>query len=276
MRVTSLSQALTVPVYMHSISEKYMHIYMSFGHVAAHSYIECSAWMQFALLVWIKSYLLATVSSPKFPPFPHYLCWRMSGCWKMFPQSNVWWLWHASLQQLLQYFATFSPEMLPVEEGEGEVSASQQPLLCRIHAVKLWLFRREKQKATAPVLNIVSFLPVSFSFLSLSLLLCLVVLLLCLYSTLTPSLFACWWAVGSVRWGRRAPGMPPTAAGAHRFSTLKRWKRRRGSPKCLDFSWEKGEAAWESIREEWVVISKTFLWGHRFYTPAQLTCKVKR
>lgn len=115
----------------------------------------------------------------------------MSGHWKMFPQrNNVWWLWHASPQQLLQYFATFSPEMLLVEErrrgeGRGGGRASQQPLLCRMHAVKLWLFRRGKQKATAPVLNIVSFLSVSFSF-YLPLLLCLAVLLPCLYSTLTP------------------------------------------------------------------------------------------
>lgn len=48
----------------------------------------------------------------------------------------------------------------------GGGSASQQPLLCRMHAVKLWLFKREKQKATAPLLNIVSFPSVSVSFLS--------------------------------------------------------------------------------------------------------------
>lgn len=105
-----------------------------------------------------------------------------------FQKSNMWWLQHASPQQLLLHFATFSQEMMLVEEGR----ASKQPLLCRMHSVKLWLFRREKQKATAPVLNIVSFLSVSFSF-YLPLLLCLVILLLlCLYSTLTPSLFACW------------------------------------------------------------------------------------
>lgn len=149
----------------------------------------------------------------------------MSGHWKMFPQSNVRWLWHASLQQLLQYFATFSPEMLLVEEGRGG-SASQQPLLCRMHAVKLWLFRREKQKATAPVLNIVSFLSVSFSF-YLPLLLCLVVVLLCLYSTLTPSLYllvdkrlAVWGE------GGEHPVCRPQQ-GTHSFSTMKRRKAKK-------------------------------------------------
>lgn len=41
----------------------------------------------------------------------------------------------------------------------GRGGASQQPLLCRIRSVKLRLFRREKQKVTAPVLNIVSCSP---------------------------------------------------------------------------------------------------------------------
>lgn len=35
----------------------------------------------------------------------------------MCPLSDAWWLWHASLQQVLQYFATFSLEILLVEEG---------------------------------------------------------------------------------------------------------------------------------------------------------------
>lgn len=48
-RVTSLSQPLTVPLlhafHFWEIIDRRIHIYMSFGHVAAHSYIECSAWM---------------------------------------------------------------------------------------------------------------------------------------------------------------------------------------------------------------------------------------
>lgn len=135
-------------------------------------------------------------------------------------------------------------------EGGG-VSASQQPLLCRIHAVKLWLFRREKQKATAPVLNIVSFLPVSFSF-YLSLSPPRPPPLPLLYThTLSVLLADKRLAVRGE--GGEHPGCRPQQQGAHRFSTL---KRRNVSPKCRDFSWEKGEAAWESIREEWVDISK--------------------
>ena len=83
-------------------------------------------------------------------------------------------------------------EML-LEERRGS-HASQQPLLCRIHTVKLRLFRREKQKATAPLLNIVSFLSASFT----PYLLRLFVLSRYLRSTLAPSLFPIvlvrfWW-----------------------------------------------------------------------------------
>lgn len=130
--------------------------------------------------------------------------------------------------------------------GGGEGCASQQPLLCRIHSVKLWLFRREKQKATAPVLNIVSFLSVSFSF-YLPLLLCLVILLLCLYSTLTPSLYLPVDETGSVSSGRRSPHVQPTA-GACRFSTCKTQKRL-----YLRRSYN-GELASECVSGEWVDI----------------------
>ena len=87
----------------------------------------------------VTSHLMATVCGPKLPPFPIISIRECQGAGKMFRKSNVRWLWHASLQQLLQYFATLSPEMLLVEkEGrEAGCSASQQPLLCRIHAVKL-------------------------------------------------------------------------------------------------------------------------------------------
>lgn len=166
----------------------------------------------------------------------------MSGHWKMFPQSNVRWLWHASLQQLLQYFATFSPERSWWRRGWG--SASQQPLLCRMHAVKLWLFRREKQKATAPVLNIVSFLSVSFSF-YLPLLLCLVVVLLCLYSTLTPSRYLLVDKRLAV-WGEG--GEHPVCRPQQERTVLAHWKGEGGggSLKCPDFPWEKGT----TVREQ--------------------------
>lgn len=171
MRIPSLSQSLCI------VSLSYMHSNVEILWIA--EFLVCIA--------HVMSDLMATVCGPKLPPFPVISIRECQDAEKMFRKSNVRWLWHASLQQLLQYFATFSPEMLLVEEEgrEAGCSASQQPLLCRIHAVKLWLFRREKQKATAPVLNIVSFLSVSFSFYHLPLLLCLIVLLLlllCCYS----------------------------------------------------------------------------------------------
>lgn len=97
---------------------------MSFGHVAAHLYRalggnllslcalrmqHCTCWQQSVVQKSLPS-LLSPLENVK--------------ALKRFSRSNVWWLWHASLQQLLQYFATFSQEMLLVEEGRGVVHPS--------------------------------------------------------------------------------------------------------------------------------------------------------
>lgn len=133
----------------------------------------------------------------------------------------------------------------------GGGSASQQPLLCRIHAVKLWLFKREKQKATAPLLNIVSFPSVSV-FLSPS-----------------PPL-------------PHRPPPPLPLLHTHTLSIcllIRDWQREvreestqyaahstgGGSPKCPGFPWGGqmnvyGRSGWTSEGSE------------RFCTPAQLTC----
>lgn len=112
---------------------------MSTGHVTA-----CyTTWMHFG-----------NTELSEMPSLARRLPYRMSGCWKMCPQSNV-----ARNPAALHCYSCW-------KRGGG--SASQQPLLCRIHAVKLWLFKRAKQKATAPLLKIVFFPSVSF-FLSLRL-----------------------------------------------------------------------------------------------------------
>lgn len=123
----------------------------------------------------------------KFPPVS-MICTRQAAPPIMCPWSNARCSCHATPQQSLRYFATLSVGDAD-GGGEGGSRASQQPLLCRIHADKLRLFRREKHKATAPLLNIVSFPSVLFP----PYLLYLFVLSRYLRSTLAPSLFPmCW------------------------------------------------------------------------------------
>lgn len=148
----------------------------------------------------------------------------------------------------------------------GGGSASQQPLLCRIHAVKLWLFKREKQKATAPLLNIVSFPSVSFSF-YLPFLLCLIVLLFCLHSLPHYLLADKRLAV----WGER--GEHPVYHPQQERTVLAHSKGDRGgvgwSPKCPDFPSEKGTM----VREQDNVYGRrgwTSEGNERFYTPAHV------
>lgn len=107
-------------------------------------------------------------------------------------------LWHASLQQLLQCFATFSSEIQRESGGvgEGRGGASQQPLLCRMHAgCQTMIIQESKTEGDSSTAKYSVLPPVSFY---LPLLLCLaaaaaVLLLLPLRRTLSLSvcIFAC-------------------------------------------------------------------------------------
>lgn len=106
-------------------------------------------------------------------------------------------LWQASLQQLLQCFATFSSEVQRESGvGEGEGGASQQPLLCRMHAgCQTMIIQESKTEGDSSTAKYSVLPPVSFY---LALLLCLaaaaVLLLPPLRRTLRLSvcIFACW------------------------------------------------------------------------------------
>lgn len=105
-------------------------------------------------------------------------------------------LWHASLQQLLQCFATFSSEIQRESGGVVGGGASQQPLLCRMHAgCQTMIIQESKTEGDSSTAKYSVLPPVSFY---LPLLLCLaaaavLLLLLPLRRTLSLSvcIFAC-------------------------------------------------------------------------------------